>query len=84
MQLTAQQFTVADFDGTPLEDTFRTIPGDRLVVQVHDASSGMVCALAAAEGQPAADVEREARFQLAMYVAKQHRAAGKGDPRYEL
>jgi hypothetical protein len=85
MDITTQPFTVEDFHGTSLEDTFRAFPADRLVIQAHDADTGLVCALVAAEYQPADDLEREACYQLAVHIHEHARGAGDAtDPRYEL
>lgn len=66
MDITVSHATVADFDGTSLEDTFNGFPGDQMVVQAWDADTDTVCALVRAEGQPVEDLEREARFKLVL------------------
>lgn len=77
--------TVADFEGTPFAVEFAQWGDDHLVVAVRDTVTGLCCALAAATDQPADGVEREARYQLALYIAKRARhneAAGDAsDPR---
>lgn len=81
-QITTHSKCVADFDGTPFEQQFEPFPGDHAVIVAHDAETGLCCALARAEGQPAADHEREARFQLNRYVLQRASPAGDAsDPR---
>lgn len=76
---------VVDFRGTPFEEQFADYDDEHLVVAVRDTATGLCCALAAATDQPADGVEREARYQLALYIAKRARhneAAGDdSDPR---
>lgn len=67
--------TVGDFYGTDLAETFMQFSDDHLVVQAHDPETGLVCALAQAEGQQLADTETEARVQLALYIRRQRAAA---------
>lgn len=85
MNVIVHHCTVDDVYDTPLEAAFEGVPGDTLVVQAYDDDSGALVALARNDEQPIADLEREARFQLALCVARtarQNEPAGDAtDPR---
>lgn len=82
MDIVISQQYVADFDGTALQGTFDQLDGSTVVVQAYDRESGLICALAQAEGQPLSATEQEARYQLALHIHRNGAAAGDAsDPR---
>lgn len=83
MNITVTPCYVADFDGTELQDTFAEFDGSTPVVQAYDRDTGLICALARAEGQSAKDHENEARYQLALYIHRSMSVAAgdASDPR---
>lgn len=72
---TIAHLTVGDYYGTDYAAEFIDLDDSTPVIVAHDPPTGLCCALALADGQTLADLERWARVKLAGYIARQRMVA---------